>query len=241
MGEAVTPEHEHDTPESWPKNYFNYFTEIEEHFQRTRGTALFLLSPLDWALIEVWKNAGIPLDAVRRGIDEAFEKWKNRRVKNQQINGLAYCTQAVMEQAKILANATPADPVTEDVSAPFSASELEAYLRGNAAAIRQSGRAELADMATTLESLAADALGQLRKLEELEQRLTAMEDKMMAIGRAAQTDEDLFESRRELDSYLKPYRSKMTADQLVMLEKQFLDRRLLEKLKVPRLSLFYLH
>ena len=44
-------------------NYFNYFTEIEEHFQRARGTGLFLLSPLDWALIESWKNAEVPLEA----------------------------------------------------------------------------------------------------------------------------------------------------------------------------------
>jgi hypothetical protein len=46
------------------ENYFNYFTETEEHFQRARGTGLFLLSPLDWALIEAWKNSGIPLEAV---------------------------------------------------------------------------------------------------------------------------------------------------------------------------------
>ena len=51
-------------------NYFNYFTEIEEHFQRARGTGLFLLSPVDWALIEAWKNAGIPLEAVLRAMVE---------------------------------------------------------------------------------------------------------------------------------------------------------------------------
>ncbi len=61
-----------------PENYFNYFTEVEEHFQRARGTGLFLLSPVDWALIEAWKNGGIPLEAVLRGIDQAFEKWRAR-------------------------------------------------------------------------------------------------------------------------------------------------------------------
>ena len=66
-------------------NYFNYFTEIEEHFQRARGTSLFLLSPLDWALIETWKNAGVPLEAVLRGIDAAFEKWRSR--KSQDADG----------------------------------------------------------------------------------------------------------------------------------------------------------
>ena len=85
-------------------NYFNYFTEIEEHFQKARGTSLFLLSPLDWALIETWKNSGIPLEAVLRGIDGAFEKWRSRRARAQLVNSIAYCAQAVMAEAQRLAN-----------------------------------------------------------------------------------------------------------------------------------------
>ena len=69
-------------------NYFNYFTEIEDHFQRVRGTSLFLLSPLDWALIETWNESGVPLEAVLRGIDAAFEKWRSRKVKTQMVNSL---------------------------------------------------------------------------------------------------------------------------------------------------------
>ena len=84
-------------------NYFNYFTEIEEHFQRARGTGLFLLSPLDWALIESWKNSEIPLEAVMRGIDAAFEKWRSRKVKTQMVNSLAFCAQAVLTEAQIIA------------------------------------------------------------------------------------------------------------------------------------------
>ncbi len=86
----------------WPRNYFNYFTEIEERFQRARGTGLFLLSPLDWALIESWKNAGVPLEAVLKGIDDAFEKWRSRKSKRRLVNSLAYCAQAVLEAAQKL-------------------------------------------------------------------------------------------------------------------------------------------
>ena len=86
-------------------NYFNYFTEIEEHFQRARGTGLFLLSPLDWALIETWKNAGVPLEAVLRGIDTAFENWRGRKVKSQMVNSLAFCAQAVTAEAQVMAGA----------------------------------------------------------------------------------------------------------------------------------------
>src|SRR5271163_1132254 len=78
-----------------PENYFNYFTEIEEHFRIARGTGLFLVSPLDWALIETWKNAGVPLEAALRGIDAAFEKWRAKppRARTQKINSLAFCAQ----------------------------------------------------------------------------------------------------------------------------------------------------
>jgi hypothetical protein len=67
-----------------------------------------------------------------------------------------------------------------------------------------------------------------------------LEEKTIAIARARQSEEELLESRRELDRQLRPYRGKMTADQLAMLEKQYLERILLEKARLPRLSLFYM-
>ena len=85
--------------EDWHGNYFNYFTEVEEHFQKARATALFLLSPLDWALLESWKNSGVPLEAVLRGIDAAFEKWRSKKTKTQAVNSLAYCAQAIAQAA----------------------------------------------------------------------------------------------------------------------------------------------
>ncbi|MBI3683868.1 MAG: hypothetical protein HY235_26130 [Acidobacteria bacterium] len=236
MGEEVTPEGAEAS--GWPQNYFNYFTEIEEHFQRARGTGLFLLSPLDWALIETWKNAGVPLEAVIRGIDAAFEKWRSRKTKIRRINSLAYCAQAVMEEARVMEGSV--SPRPRQVEAPFTASELEGYLRRNASLLRETNHPTLAGIASTLESLAAETEQHLHRLEELEQRLTALEDKMLASARAEQSDEDLFQARKELDAHLRRYRGKMTADQLTMLEKQFLDRRLLEKIGAPRLSLFYL-
>jgi hypothetical protein len=71
--------------------------------------------------------------------------------------------------------------------------------------------------------------------------LTALEEKMIAAARSMASDELLVELRRDLDSELAPYRGKMTADQISMLERRYLDTRLLEKAGLPRLSLFYLH
>lgn len=225
--------------ENWPLNYFNYFTEVEEHFQRARGTGLFLLSPVDWALIETWKDSGVPLEAVLRGIDEAFEKWRSRKSKFRQINSLAYCTQAVLEQAQRMAGLDTGSKRTES-SPPFESGELEAFLRRCAAELRAKQDEAFANIANTLEALAEEAQTHLADLEELERKLTALEEKMIAILRSRQSEEEALAARREMDAELRPYRSKMPAAQLAMLEQQYLERRLLEKAGLPRLSLFYL-
>jgi hypothetical protein len=218
-------------------NYFNYFTEIEEHFQRARGTGLFLLSPLDWALIEAWKNGGIPLESVLRGIDVAFEKWRKRpaQARIHMVNSLAYCAQAVTAEAQAMLNAGPTSATKKEAAAPFPIDDVRAFLTRNSEKLRHAGHEEIA---ASLESLDLDTL--YSDLEQLEQRLTAIEEKMIARLRASASEEQLFEARRALDRELKPYRSKMTADQLAMLEKKFLERRLLESAALPRLSLFYL-
>jgi len=221
--------------ERW--NYFNYYTEIEEHFQRARGTALFMLSPLDWALLETWKNAGIPLEAVLRGIDAAFAKWHARKLKYREVNSVAFCAQAIHEEAQAIAGAGQPRQLKEE-KPPFEFEELKGYLETNAAALRS--REGFEEIAASLERLAAEADQHYARLEQLEQRLTALEDKMAALARARQSEEDLLEARRALDSTLRPYRSKMTAEQLSMLERQYLDRWLLEQAGLPRLSLFYL-
>jgi hypothetical protein len=233
----VTPDHA-PAPENWGLNYFNYFTEIEEHFQRARGTGLFLLSPLDWALAESWKNGGVPLEAVLRGIDDAFEKWRARKNKAQMVNSLAYCAQAVLVEAQRMAGG--AASAKAPAAPPFPAADLRSYLQRNAAALASRPEPAFKEAARTLELLAADAESHLADLEDLERRLTVLEEKMIAAARVAQPEDDLLAARREFDLQLRPYRAKMTAEQIALLERQFLDRRLLESAGLPRLSLFYL-
>jgi hypothetical protein len=235
LNETVT-----EPDENWQFNYFNYFTEVEEHFQKARGTSLFLLSPLDWALIETWKEAGVPLEAVLRGIDDAFEKWRSRKSKVRMVNSLAYCAQAVLEQAQLMAGTAPARAARQ-AEAPFGLDELKHFLSTCASELRAATDPAYQDVAVVLDQLFSEAESHYGDLEDLEQRLTALEDKMIAIARSRQRDEDLLEARRALDAELRPYRGKMTAPQLAMLEEQYLERRLLEAAGLPRLSLFYLH
>jgi hypothetical protein len=235
------------------ENYFNYFTEIEEHYQRRRGTIL-LLSTLDWALIETWKSAGIPLEAVLRGIDEAFDKYDQRPTKSKKVNSLAYCSQAVLAAAEDMKEAAiGAHPDSVRSKAPgFEAGEIAAFLRRNAEQLEKAKPPEREGFATgalaresaqTLREIAGDIerSEKLPRLEDLERRLTVMEDKLFAVLVAATPDSDLVNVRAEADRDLAPYRRNMTAAQIEQLHKQYVHKRLLERCGVPRLSLFYMH
>jgi hypothetical protein len=216
------------------ENYFNYFTEIEEHFRAARGTGMFCLSPLDWALVEAWKNSGIPLEAVLRGIDAVFEKWRNRPLRARQpVNSLGYCAHAVAAEAQAMAENAPI--ARKNAKPPFEIDAVRKFVAGNAAVLEKAGHHDIAEM---LDALDIDALYQ--DLEQLEQHFTAIEEQMIATLRGAASDDTLRQARSELDRDLEPYRGKMGADQIAMLEKQFLERRLLELAGLPRLSLFYL-
>jgi len=231
------------------ENYFNYFTEIEDHFQRRRGT-LLLLSPLDWALMETWKDAGIPLQAVLRGIDVTFEKWERRSRKTRKVNGLAFCAQEVLASAEELKEAAVGAPAhdKEKRDAGLDQSAVAEYLTRNASQLDQlqlpgSAQALAQQTAATLlglaESLALEKAVQMQ-MEDLERRLTIAEEKLFAALLAATPDEALYQVRSEADRDLAPYRRKMTAPQIEQLQKQYIHKRLFEQYHVPRLSLFYM-
>ena len=199
-----------------------------------------MLSPLDWALIETWKESGLPLEAVLKGIDRTFEKWNARKHKTRMVNSLAFCAQEVLTAAR-----ESEGGLEQQAACPaFPPDELAAYLRRNAEQLRRA--AESAERAhTAVWEQAAAALDGLANqehpdLEALEQRLTVMEERIKAAATQALTEGELIDHRREMERQLAPYRRKMTADQLVMLEKQYLDRKVMEAAGLPRLSLFYL-
>jgi hypothetical protein len=234
------------------KNYFNYFTEIEEHFQRRRGR--IQLSPLDWALIETWKDAGIPLEAVLRGVDAAFDKYELRKSKSQKVNGLAYCAQAVLvaaEEMKEAAVGAPSPDAQDPRRSGFPTSEISVFLRRNAEQLDAAKLPEAKGIdATPLARETANTLREIAfeleatktppRLEDLERRLTVAEEKLLAVLLAATPDEQIITVRVEADRELAPYRRKMPSAQIEQLLKQYLHKRLLEKYGLPRLSLFYM-
>lgn len=231
-------------------NYFNYFTEIEERYLQRRGAGL-LLSTLDWALIETWKDAGIPLAAVLRGIDSAFDRYDQRPTKTKKINSLAYCSQEVLAAAEDMKEAA-VGAVTEPFSAKSRSAEgfepetVSGFLCRNAEQLEKATvpenatRAAVLQTAKTLRDLASQATTSTLRLEDLERRLTVLEEKLFAVLLASTSDDEIVSIRTQADRDLAPYRSKMSGAQIDQLQKQYVHKRLIEKHRLPRLSLFYM-
>jgi hypothetical protein len=220
------------------QNYFNYFTEIEERFQRRRGS-LLMLSTLDWALIETWRDAGIPLEAVLRGIDDAFDKHDAKRhtARTRKINGLAWTAQAVMAAAEAAAEAATGTHIPKpEPESGFEPPRVAAWLTQNAEAIDQTDP----PTAQRLRALAAEIQQQPTSLEDLDRTLTVLEEKLFASILAGAPEEELVALRAQADRELAPYRSKMQAIQIRQVQQQFLQKRVLEARHIPRLSLFYM-
>jgi hypothetical protein len=240
------------------ENYFNYFTEIEEQFLRRRGGGL-LLTTLDWALIETWKDAGIPLEAALRGINAAFDRYEQRPSKTKKVNSLAYCAQEVlaaaedMKEAAVGTAAEQAPPAKSSARQGFEPETIVAFLRRNADLLLMQAAKLPQSAGVSVHTVAEESCATLRKLakeieagtassrlEDLERRLTVLEEKLFAALLAATPDEEIVIVRAQADHELAPYRRRMAAAQIEQLQKQYVHKRLLEKYGLPRLSLFYM-
>jgi len=234
-------------------NYFEYFSEIEERFSSRRGSIL-LLNTLDWALIETWREAGIPLEAVLRGIDAAFDKYDARahkaRGRLRKVNGLAWCSQAVMQSAEELVEAsTGIAPAVarEPRESGFESERVATFLDQNAHALEatvlpdEPSDGVRATIASRLRELAASIRGSAPPaLDDLDRTLTVLEEKLFTALQLSASEAELVDLKTQADRELAPYRAKMSAVQLRQVQQQFLHKRLLELRALPRLSLFYM-
>ncbi len=233
-------------------NYFNYFTEIEEYFWKKRGANL-LVSPLDWAIMEAWQQAGVPLEAALKGIDRAFESHARSRRGSRPMKSLAYCTDAVLEAAEEAQEAATGGSRSSrpQIAEPFSRDALRTHFEKNLRQLEQVS----ADVTKSQPEIAArinESVQSLKRcseildspatldLEDLERRLTLLDDRIQAVLLQQAGDELMLRLRREMDAQLAVYRRKMRGEQIALVERQYFHKRLLEEFRLPRLSLFYL-
>src|SRR5882724_663942 len=175
---AVVKE-EHEGPR--PLNYFSYFTEIEEPFVRRRGKHLFI-GTFDWALIETWKQIGVPLHVALRGIEKAFDSWE-AKPRKRSVKSLLYCQEEVEAQFAEWRDARVGaadEPNEEAENGAQRASKSEGLPFSRAAILEhlQKGRARLLEVGSGRKRIGADDLSDALEravalLSELQQDFAA--------------------------------------------------------------------
>jgi hypothetical protein len=238
-------------------NYFNYFTEVEETFVRRRARHL-LLSPMDWALIESWKEIGVPLHVALRGIEKAFDSWESKPRKRS-IKSLLYCQEEVEAQFAewresrvgaadegATAEENGAQPANERL--PFSRAAILEHLQRGRAALSAVGDERVSDFFETIKR-AAVLLAELEQdiesaaspnAQSLEQSLSGLERMLADALRSVASTEQMKAIESEVKEQLKPYRKHMEPAVYQQTFDNLLLKRLREQFGIPRLSLFYL-
>ncbi|HKR14114.1 MAG TPA: hypothetical protein VJT15_18770 [Pyrinomonadaceae bacterium] len=227
-------------------NYFNYFTEIEDAFVRRRGRHLFL-SPLDWALMETWRQQGIPLHIVLRGIERSFDSFESRPRKRS-VKSLLYCQEEVEAQyaewMEARVGASDQNETAETDATPFSAPAIREHLQRCAGTLVKLSASRTPD---ELAEALARAAGLLKEIQDdhvldtrrLEDSLTGLERMLNEAMLAVVATTDLDALKKEIKDQLKPYRSQMEPPVYNQTFDNLLLKRVREQFAVPRLSLFY--
>jgi len=236
-------------------NYFSYFSEIEDTFVRRRGKHL-MLSPLDWALIESWKERGVPLHVALRAIEHSFDSYDAKKQKRT-VKTLLYCQEEVEAQyaewleSRVGGHETEAVEGEKDKS-PFPRAAVLQHLDrciqelSRLAAERMAKQDDLSEVFERELSLLSEirndyesaAQPDSRKLEE---SLTGIERLLDSAMHDAIGESDLTSMQSEVEAQIKPYKRHMDKEAYAQTRDNLLKKRIREHFGAPRLSLFFLH
>lgn len=245
-----------------PLNYFNYFTEVEDEFVRRRGKQL-LISPMDWALVESWKDAGIPLHIVLRSINESFDAYDARAQKHRKVNSIFYCQQAVegsFAEYRLAQVGGGSEIKTTEASSESTQNDQSAFpkevileflarceneLRLIGTRAGEGARTEIGSAAARararLTEIASEIIGSARvNAESLERDLDAIDRMILEAAARECGEEELEKIRADAATQLRSYKKKMDKSIYEQTVQNFVSRRLREINNIPRMSLFYL-
>lgn len=236
-------------------NYYNYFTEIEDEFVRRRGSHV-LVSPLDWSLIETWRQLEIPLSIVLRGINTAFDAHDKLPRGGRKVNSLLYCQQGVeasfqqYRESQVGGGSTPAPADAKDSESQFGHEKVVEYLEERFAALKAkhneySANEALAQSLARAIARLEDLIGSLKASgaspdEQLERALTRIEQLILDGLHTSLSDDEKKAARREAQKQLKNYREGMSPEMYEQTLQNFLAKRWRDQFQIPRLSLFYM-
>ena len=201
--------------------------------------------------METWKQQGIPLHIVLRGVERSFDSYESRPRKRS-VKTLLYCQEEVEAQyAEWLEARVGVSDLTEGADTDktlFSATAVSEHLeRCHRELIRLSQSRREDDLTEAL----ARAAGLLQEIRDdvtdnavldtrrLEDSLTGLERMLSDAMLAVITTSELDALKCGVKDQLKPYRSQMEAAVYNQTFDNLLLKRLREQFAVPRLSLFY--
>ena len=217
-------------------NYYNYFTEIEDTFVRRRGKHL-LLSPIDWAMIEAWRDRGIPLHIVIRAIESVFDGY-DKNPGPRSIKGLLYCKEEVEAQFKEWSAMQAGKAASNEGSVEFSPERIVEHIQSVIAELSRSTNPELSeDIGRSIARLKELAENHSNDIETADQSLSDIESFLES---ALLTKLDTSAVEKEVAAQLRPYKSQMEPDAYKQTARVMVLKQLREREGIPRLSLFYL-
>ncbi|MBI4455450.1 MAG: hypothetical protein HY644_06070 [Acidobacteria bacterium] len=225
-------------------NYYNYFTEIEEYFVRKRGKHM-LVSPLDWSLIESWKQIGIPLHVVFRGIDRAFEKHQ-AHASEKRINSIFYCQPTVTECFDEYRQAAIGGPEQRGGNKPEYAERVLATMRGLAQRLDAVSSAFLeAEVLDRARQLLGELLKEINTagppaMPAIEDTLKVCDSLLLESGRRNLDSAAIEAFHREARQELRIYKRKVSPEMYSRIEKNFINRKIRETCDIPEFTLFFL-
>lgn len=218
-------------------NYFNYFTEIEETFVRRRGKSL-LLSPLDWALMESWKERDIPLHIVLRAIEQVFDTHDAQPARKRSVKGLSYCKEEVEAQFAEWAEMRAGDGRGGEAEEDEATESVISHIAESVEKVRSLLESESGGVKEALER----ALARLEKLSATEESTEKLEASLSDIDDLM--DEAIIQQSQvadleAVDSQMAHYKDTMDAESFERTRRLLLLKRLREDSPIPRFSLFY--
>jgi len=237
-------------------NYYNYFTEIEEHFVRRRGKHL-LISPMDWCLIASWRDAGVPLQVAVRGIDIAMDGFVSRKRGNSRVNSLCYCHDTVMTEyasyleahvGESLENAKENAAGGEDKNEPANPAAVELISERigeikaiDAKQLNDSSRESLQRVIARLEELLhhLDTRSRIDS-EALERDLSITDELLVTELRNSLSAEEMVEWEKEAKKELKVYRRRLPKETYAKIRDNFIRDRIHRKFGIGEMSIFRL-
>lgn len=221
-------------------NYFNYFTEIEEHFSRRREKNL-LVSPMDWCLIELWRENNIPLHVVLRGIDQSFDS--SQRSQKKVPRSLSYCHPAVIEafdsynQAMLGANSESSEEPPRQKSEQFSQEAVLAYIDSLEDQINKHSGEAFSRAVARLVALRKESCSSQINFQQVDRDLIQVGVMLVEALREDMSGVKLKELNKLVQDETRIYKKRLTKDVYKRLKENYLNRKIHALYKLPEFSL----